>query len=172
MGGGIKTSWRNTKFGENTFCIQGHQCHHIGEGGYIAPPKLSPTRLSNDWMVIVGMACLHLEEVLMWLLSYTLSGYAPSLSYENLLHHFRLPALSSRQMQHAIIFTRNIFRLNIDSADLLASFALHIPTRSTRAYKLFNEPRARVNTVQSSLFCRLPRVDNSFFKSVQPCWRF
>ena len=89
-------------------------------------------------------------------------GYAPSLSYENLLHHFRLPSLSSRRMQHDIIFIRNIFRLNIDSADLLASFALHIPTRSTRAYKLFNEPRARVNTVQSSLFCRLPRVANSF----------
>ena len=26
----------------------------------------------------------------------------------------------------------------------------------------FNEPRARVNTVQSSLFCRLPRVASSF----------
>ena len=65
-------------------------------------------------------------------------------------------------MQHDIIFIRNIFRLNIDCADLLASFVLHIPTRSTRAYKLFNEPRARVNTIQSSLFCRLPRVANSF----------
>ena len=31
------------------------------------------------------------HKFLMWLLSYTLSGYAPSLSYENLLHHFRLP---------------------------------------------------------------------------------
>ena len=102
------------------------------------------------------------HKFLMWLLSYTLSGYAPSLSYENLLHHFRLPSLSSRRMQHDIIFIRNIFRLNIDCADLLASFALHIPTRSTRAYKLFNEPRARVNTIQSSLFCRLPRVANSF----------
>ena len=90
----------------------------------------------------------------MWLLSYTLSGYAPSLSYENLLHHFRLPSLSSRRMQHDIIFIRNIFRLNIDSADLLASFALHIPTRSTRAYKLFNEPRARVNTAYS-VVCRV-----------------
>ena len=39
---------------------------------------------------------------------------------------------------------------------------IRIPSRSTRAYKLFNEPRARVNTVQSSLFCRLPRVANSF----------
>ena len=102
------------------------------------------------------------HKFLMWLLSYTLSGYAPSLSYENLLHHFRLPSLSSRRMQHDIIFIRNIFRLNFDCADLLASFALHIPTRSTRAYKLFNEPRARVNTIQSSLFCRLPRVANSF----------
>ena len=66
-------------------------------------------------------------------------------------------------MQHDIIFIRNIFRLEIDSADLLASFSLHIPTRSTRTYKLFSEPRARVNTVQSGLFCRLPRVANAFF---------
>ena len=65
-------------------------------------------------------------------------------------------------MQHDIIFIRNILRLYIDSADILASFALHMPTRSTRAYKPFNEPRARANTVQSSLFCRLPREANSF----------
>ena len=62
-------------------------------------------------------------------------------------------------MNHDIVFfIRNIFRLNFDSADLLASFALHIPTRSTRAYKLFSEPRARV---QSDLFCRLPRVNGA-----------
>ena len=102
------------------------------------------------------------HKFLIWLLSHSLSGYSPSISYENLLHHFRLPALSSRRMQHDIIFIRNIFRLEIDSADLLASFSLHIPTRSTRTYTLFSEPRARVNTVQSGLFCRLPRVANAF----------
>ena len=74
------------------------------------------------------------HKFLMWLLSHTSSGYAPSLSYENLLHHFRLPSLKSRRMQHDVIFIPNIFRLKIDSADLLASFTLHIPTRSTRAY--------------------------------------
>ena len=102
------------------------------------------------------------HKFIMWLLSHTSSGYAPSLSYENLLYHFRLPSLKSRRMQHDVIFIRNIFKLKIDSADFLASFALHIPSRSTRAYRLFNEPRARVNTVQSSLFCRLPRVANAF----------
>ena len=73
-----------------------------------------------------------------------------------------LLTFTSRRMQHDVIFIRNIFRLKIDCADLLASFALHIPTRSTRAYRLFSEPRARVNTVQSGLFCRLPRVANAF----------
>ena len=65
-------------------------------------------------------------------------------------------------MQHDVIFIRSICRLRIDSADLLTSFALNIPTRSTRAYRRLNKPRARVNTVQSGLFCRLPRVANAF----------
>ena len=33
------------------------------------------------------------HKFIMWLLSHTSSGNAPSLSYENLLHHFRLPSL-------------------------------------------------------------------------------
>lgn len=102
------------------------------------------------------------HKFLMWLLSHTSSEHVPSLSYENLLPHFRLPSLSSRRTQHDILFIRNIFRHKIDSAELLASFALHTPTRSTRANRLFSEPRARVNTVQSGLFCRLPRVVNVF----------
>ena len=37
---------------------------------------------------------------------------------------------ASRRMQlHEVIFIRNIFRLKIDSANLLASFDLHVPTR-------------------------------------------
>ena len=37
------------------------------------------------------------HKFLMWLLKYTSSGYAPSLSYENLLHHFRLPSNAARR---------------------------------------------------------------------------
>ena len=98
---------------------------------------------------------------LMWLLSHTSSGYATSLSYENLLHHFRL---HSRLVECSttLSLSATFSGSKIDSADLLASFALHIPSRSTHAYRLLNEPRARVNTVQSGLFCRLPRVANAF----------
>ena len=105
------------------------------------------------------------HKFLMWLLSHTSSGHVSSLSYQNLLQHFRLPSLTSRRTQHDLLFIRNVFQLRIDSAELLASFSLHIPARSTRANKLFSEPRARVTTVQSGLFCRLPRVANIFLNT-------
>ena len=103
------------------------------------------------------------HKFLMWLLSHTSSGRSPSLSYEILLRHFRLPSLNSRRTQHDIIFIRNIFRNKIDSSELLAAFSLHSPTRSTRTTRLFSEPRARVGTVQTGMFCRLPRAANAFF---------
>ena len=105
------------------------------------------------------------HKFLMWLLSHTSSRQATSLSYQNLLHHFRLPSLNSRRTQHDLLFIRNVFRQKIDSAELLASFSLHTPTRSTRAHRLFSEPRARVTTVQSGLFCRLPRTANAFLNN-------
>ena len=102
------------------------------------------------------------HKFLMWLLSHTFSGHTTSLSYQNLLRHFRIPSLTSRRTQHDIIFLRNIFRNKIDSTQLLNSFSLHVPAWSTRNIRLFSEPRARVATVQGGLFCRLPRVANTF----------
>jgi len=67
------------------------------------------------------------HKFLMWLLSHTSSEHIPSLSYGNLLHHFRLPSLNSRRTQHDILFIRNIFRHKIDSAELLGPVLLYIP---------------------------------------------
>ena len=60
-----------------------------------------PSILEYGSVIWAGAADTHTARIdrvqhkfIMWLLSYTLSGYAPSLSYANLLHHFRLPSLS------------------------------------------------------------------------------
>ena len=83
-----------------------------------------------------------------------------------LLNHFRIQSLASRRIQHDLIFIRNVFHGRHDCCHILNSFALHIPTRSTRTQKLFYEPRARVNTVKRGLFNRVPCLVNSFLCSV------
>ena len=102
------------------------------------------------------------HKFLMWLLTSSPSGFTSSLSYQNLLSHFKVPSLASRRIQHDLIFVRNIFHSKLDSQTLQSSFSLHIPARSTRTQKLFSEPWARVSTVQSGMFCRIPRLMNLF----------
>ena len=55
-----------------------------------------------------------------------------SLDYAALLRHFRMCPLSSRRVQHDILFIRNVFRRRIDSAFLLGSFTPSAPVRIGR----------------------------------------
>ena len=105
------------------------------------------------------------HKFLIWLLSYTNSGSAPSLTYDGLLNHFRMPSLASRRAQHDLIFMKNLFQTRHDSRILLSSFSLHAPTRSIRTQRLFYEPRARVDTVKRGLYTRIPYLVNSFLRS-------
>ena len=102
------------------------------------------------------------HKFLMWLIYHSNAADNQSLSYPNLLKHFKIPSLESRRVQHDLLFLRNVFTAKLDSSQLLTSFSLHVPTRSTRTPRLFYEPRARVATVQSGVFCRLPRLANVF----------
>ena len=101
------------------------------------------------------------HKFLIWLLCHTSSGHAHSVSYQDLLCHFRIPSLASRRIQHDLLFIRNVLA-KLDSQALLLCFSLHVPARLTRTHRLFEVPRARVNTVQSGLFCRAPRLINCF----------
>ena len=105
------------------------------------------------------------HKFLIWLLTHTSSGRAHSLSYGCLLLHFKIPSLASRRVQHDVLSLRNIVREKIDSPALLESFPLHVPPRSTRTVSLFTVPRARVRTVDSGMFSRIPRVMNAFLSS-------
>ena len=62
------------------------------------------------------------HKFLMWLQSHTASGHCPSLSYPDLLNHFKIPTLSSRRIQHDLMFIRNIFRCRLTAGHAL----LHI----------------------------------------------
>ena len=105
------------------------------------------------------------HKFLIWLLANTSSGSSQSLSYSSLLLHFNIPSLAQRRIQHDILFLRNILRGRINSSFLLNSFPLHVPPRSTRTLTLFTVPRARVVTVQSGMFGRIPKVMNAFLAS-------
>ena len=88
-----------------------------------------------------------------------------SLDYTALLRHFRICALSSRRVQHDILFIRNVFRCRIDSAFLLRSFTLSAPVRIGRQLSLFHVPYARVCTVRDGLFTRAPRLTNEYLRA-------
>ena len=120
-------------------------------------------------VIWAGAADSHMVRVdrvqhkfLMWLIHHSCSGQTDSLSYQNLLHHFQIPSLAARRVQHDLLFIRNIFHAKLDVPNLIADFNLHVPIRSTRTQSLFHVPRARVNTVQHGMFCRLPRLTNQF----------
>ena len=105
------------------------------------------------------------HKFLMWLLTHTDSGHSQSLSYSDLLHHLKIPSLASRRVQHDLLFLRNIIRGEVDCPVLLESFPLHVPSRSTRTVSVFTVPRARVRTVDSGMFCRVPKVMNTYLSS-------
>ena len=88
-----------------------------------------------------------------------------SLDYTALLRHFRICALSSRRVQHDILFIRNVFRCRIDSAFLLRSFTLSAPVRIGSQLSLFHVPYARVCTVRDGLFTRAPRLTNEYLRT-------
>ena len=106
------------------------------------------------------------HKFLIWFLTHTSSGQVNSLSYGDLLLHFKIPSLASRRVQHDLLFCRNILRGKVDSPVLLESFPFHVAPRSTRAVSLLAVPRARVKTVDSGMFGRIPRAVNAFLGSV------
>ena len=121
-----------------------------------------------------GAAAVHTDRVsriehkfLMWLNAHC-RIQSPSLSYADLLKHFRLTSVSARRSQHDIMFIRNVFSGRILSSFLLQAFCLSVPCRTTRqqASTLMSVPFARVNAVKNGLFVRLPRQLNSFLEGV------
>ena len=100
-----------------------------------------------------GAAAVHVNRLgriehkfLMWL-NANCRHRSSSLSYADLLQHFKLTSISARHVQHDIMFIRNVFKGRVLSAFLLRAFSLSVPSRTTRrqASTLINVPFARVN---------------------------
>ena len=120
-----------------------------------------------------GAAAVHTDRVnriehkfIMWLNAHC-RCHSSSLSYADLLSHFKLTSVSARRTQHDVMFIRNVFKGRISSGFLLQSFSLSVPCRATRQQTstLLNVPFARVNTVKNGLFVRVPRQLNRFLVS-------
>ena len=117
-----------------------------------------------------GAAKVHLKRLervqhkfLMWLAARA-GGTDRSicLEYCHLLHFFHVSSLGARRTQFDLLFLKSIYSGRIDSSFLLASFALHVPSRPTRNVQLFNVPFARVSTVKTGTFTRLAAQANDF----------
>ena len=122
-----------------------------------------------------GAARCHLVRVervqhkfLMWLTRRT--GYVgASLAYCDLLASYGVLHLGARRAQHEVMFLSKVFKGFISSSFLLQCFGLHVPIRQARTMNraLFSLPFARVNTVSSGLFLRIPRTVNHFLGFVE-----
>ena len=117
-----------------------------------------------------GAAKSHLVRVervqhkfLMWLARHTMSG-VPSLAYCDLLSACNVSHLGARRAQCDLMFLCKLFKGLISSSHLLEHFKLHAPNRRTRlaTRSLLDVPFARVITVSSGLFVRIPRTVNDF----------
>ena len=119
-------------------------------------------------VVWAGAAVSHLKRLervqhkfLMWLARYS-DKRTDNLDYSFLLLHFNVRSMKSRFVQYDLMFLYHIHHARLDSAVLLGAFGLSVPGRATRNHVLWHVPRARVNTVQRSLFARVPSTCNSF----------
>ena len=119
-------------------------------------------------VVWAGAAVSHLKRLervqhkfLIWLARYS-DKRSDNLDYLALLLHFNVRSIKSRFVQYDLMFLFHIHHAKLDSAVLLSTFGLSVPSRRTRNSVLWNVPRGRVNTVQRSLFVRVPSVCNSF----------
>ena len=124
--------------------------------------------LENCSVIWGGAAVTHLDRIehvqhkfLIWLTVH--SGIrSKSLSYSSLLSAHSFNSLSSRRLQHDLVFLARLFNHQIDSTFLRSGFGLAVPVRSVRHRDLLAVPYARVDTVKNGLFCRLPRGINQF----------
>ena len=120
------------------------------------------------WRKMQILASNFLWETGLWLATFThASRPSQSLAYSDLLQLFKVASLKHRRLQYDILFVHKVFCGKVDSAFLLESFPLHIPTRLTRSTSntLLHVPFARVETVRGGMFTRAPRAFNSFLSS-------
>ena len=106
------------------------------------------------------------HKFLLWLNSHC-NIPCQSVSYSSLSRHFGVPFLSSRRVQHDLLFLKGLFAGKINSPELLGKFPLHVPHRSTRTTPLFAESRARIIAVQSGLVCRVARITNAMLEKTK-----
>ena len=89
-----------------------------------------------------------------------------SLDYAHLLSHFGVPRISSRLVQHDLVFLHGVFNDRFDSTVIQGMFGLAVPARDTRTRPILHVPTARVETVKNGMFCRIPRRANLLYATI------
>jgi len=103
------------------------------------------------------------------------SRLSQSLSYSDLLAHFKITSLAKRRNQYDIVFAHKIMGGEVNSAFLLGSFPILVPARITRAMTgtLLHVPYARVETIKRGWFlsrCRAFQLILKCVPRVGPLW--
>ena len=119
-----------------------------------------------------GAAITHLarferlqHRFLIWLASNT-RHRCPSLEYDSLLSHFRVPSIKARLVQTDLVFLYNIFHNRLDCPHLTSLFGLATPARRSRHTGLLHVPFGRVNTVKSAFPTRISVACNRLLQDI------
>ena len=104
------------------------------------------------------------HEFLIWLAARS-DHPTNNLDYDHLLNHFQIPSIKSRFQHHDLMFLFKIFHGQIDCPQLVTRFSLSAPSRRNRNARLWHIPLARVNTVQHSMFLRIPATCNALLSA-------
>lgn len=82
-------------------------------------------------------------------------------SNSQILDSLKLTDLHTRRQRSDLILLHKIFHGKVSTDFLISNLTLHVPCRATRQTSLFFIPHSRINTVQRSLFTRLPTLYNA-----------
>ena len=101
------------------------------------------------------------EKFLFWLCARCSVRGVP-FTYRDLTEYFKVDTIAARHEQHDIMFIRNNHRHRTCSSFLLEKFPISVPARQLRTQSSFAVSFARVNTVRSCTFNRVPNACNTF----------
>ena len=101
------------------------------------------------------------EKFLVWLCA-CCNVRGVSFAYPDLAAHFNVSTMAARFKQHDLMFIRNVHRHRIRCSFLLEKFPIAVPARQLRTQSVFAVSFARVNTVRTCAFNRIPGACNDF----------
>ena len=95
-----------------------------------------------------------------WTMIPSFVGYWITIKNDVLLQRFDVLSIKRRLALNDFNFMHDVFSGRINSPHIPSMFSLAVQCGRTRSRPVLRDPPARVETIKSGMFCRLPRLVN------------